>query len=194
MYPEVMEYFDTMARVDDEVRTFERDARADQPRWDDTDYDRRYSKWSENYYEEQRKYSAKRNKVYREALETLKEKTNDPMIKWMVDNLRGYQTYINSTLEILPATREELETLANTEDWCNEFDDFLSQATDAGVVPPPAEKYDASEIISWISEEFDVYGRRYRREVQNMVNKIVEKALADKAMADAADHNNMVTA
>jgi hypothetical protein len=198
MYPEVIEYFDAKSEMANKIEEFEREQRRLQPRYsyteEDSSYHRKYSEWSEKYYEGQRKLSAEQNKVNREARNTLRTKTKDPMIHWMIDKLSGgYGGYVDSVLKILPATRDELETLANQDEWCSEFDEFLGQATEAGVVPPADQAYDAQEIIDWVSDEFDVYGRRYRRDIQVMVNRIVEKALAEKATADAAEHNSMVT-
>lgn len=183
MYPEVIEYFDTISKIEDANREWENEQARLRPRYDyslssNSDYHEKYNAWADAYSDESRKRTAKTNRTTREAMATLREKTSDPMVSWMMEHLAtGYGGYVNSVLKILPATRDELETLANSEDWCDEFDNFMAQATEAGAIAPANPKYDAQKIVKWVADEFDVYGRRYRSEIQAMVNTIVEKAL-----------------
>jgi hypothetical protein len=200
MYPEVAEYLAVKDKSDQEHLAWEQERQKARPKWDyhaqthDAYYEA-YDAWSAKYNEESRKMNARHNKISREAMRTLHEKTQDPMIKWMMEQLSTvYGRYVDTVLKILPATRDELEVLANREDWCGEFDEFMQQATDAGVIPPRNDPWDVSEILDWIGSEFDVYPRRHHREIQGMVNKIVQKALAEKIMQDATERQGMVTA
>jgi hypothetical protein len=203
MLPEVEEYLAAEKKINDEFENWHREAVSTEPKrnyyseWGTPEYNewrRIHDEWHIKFSEESRKRQAKHNAALRAARTKLRNSTENQMIIWMVDNLRGgYWSYIDAVLPILPATREELESLANEQDWCSEFDEFLSQATEAGVVVPSSDKNDVSEILEYIGEEFDVYGRRHRREIQAMVNRIVAKALADKEQESAAKHNAMVT-
>lgn len=199
MLPEVKEYLDTKEKADRELQDWHANSRKDQPlspnrpSW--TAPDSRHSEYEKSYREYQEEYrvwnqkfhagftaaNEKHKETMRAARATLREKTNDPVIKWIMNDMtKGYWSYIEAVLPILPATREQLENLANDQDWCSEFDEFLGQATEAGIIPPVDESYDAQEIVDWVSDEFDVYGRRHRRQIQAMVNRIVERALAEK--------------
>lgn len=141
-----------------------------------------YREWNEKYHAELRKSNAKHSEAMRKARAILLEETEDPTIKWMLTDMRkGYWSYVEQVLPILPATRDELETLANEGDWCSEFDGFLEEATNAGIVAPLDAMYDATEIAEYIAAEYGGYARTHRMEIQRMVTKIVKKALAEQA-------------
>lgn len=198
MLPEVEEFLKVKKEADREYNEWQRDATRDEPRrgygwgmgYDNPEYiawrDKRAA-WQEKYDAEYRKHHDKHRARLRAARTKLRETTKDPIVRWMMDNIQDYWSYIETVLPELPATREQLEDLATQHDWCSEFDGFMEQATEAGVIPPRDEKFDASELVEWVSNEYDVYEREVRREIQSRVNKIVERALA-------IQHNEKATA
>lgn len=208
MLPEVQEFLDVKEKADKEYNDWHAHARDNQPRrprrpsWDISfygesdnsqewrEYEEKYRVWDENYQKEYSSTQEKHRMVLRAARKKLRAKTKDPVVQWMMDNIPDHWTYVETVLPALPATREELEDLATEHDWCTEFDTFLEEATDAGVIPPRQEAWDASEVIEWVANEYDVYERNIRREIQSRVNKIVQKALE----AAAAKHNEKATA
>lgn len=201
MLPEVEEFMTTKREADEALQYWYDNGRKDQPerKYDVWDYE--YQKYREAYAEWDKKYRAahtENHERYRavmgEARKVLRTKTRDPIIRWMLTSIEDYDPYIETVLPILPATREQLEELATQNDWCSQFDHFMEEATKAGILPPadPSEP-DVSELVQWIADETDEYPRNIRRRVQGMVNKIVEKALADKEAENAAKHNEAVT-
>jgi hypothetical protein len=194
MLPEVEEFLTVKKAADKEYNDWHRHSRDDQPRrparpsWDNwgdngnsqewDDYRTAHELWNDKYQKEYQINEEKHREVLRAARKKLRAKTKDPIVKWMMDNIHDHWSYVEEVLPELPATREELEDLASRKDWCTEFDDFLDQATEAGIVPPRNEAWDASDLVEWVASEYDVYERTVRREIQSRVNKIVERALA----------------
>lgn len=192
MLPEVEEFLAVKNAADKEWQEWNANSHKDEPRrnwnveWGTeaySEYQRAHSKWREKFNADYRAAETIYRGKVRAARAKLRATTKDPMIQWMMDNIEDYWSYIEAVLPILPATREELENLATQHDWCSEFDGFMDQATEAGIVPERNEQYDASELVEWVANEYDVYEREVRREIQSRVNKIVEKALANQRVA-----------
>lgn len=142
-------------------------------------YTSEYEAWQRAYYEEETKQREIQRARQLTAREEMVATTKDPVVKYLVEKLMDdYPGYVGEVLPILPATREELESLANSGEWCSEFDTLLEQATKAGVIPAYNPTYDVSDLVNWIANQIDRYPRSIRREVQGMVNKIVEQAIA----------------
>jgi hypothetical protein len=196
MLPEVEEFLSVKTKADKEWAEWNAHSRDDAPRrptrpgWmaPDTEhgkyelsyreYEAQYREWNKLFHERYNVEQEKHGQIMREARRKLRETTKDPMIVWMMDTIRDYWGYIEAVLPLIPATREQLEDLANRQDWCTEFDAFMDQAETAGIIPPANPKFDATDLIEWVAERTDEYPRRVRREIEDMVNAIVEKALA----------------
>lgn len=189
MLPEVERFLEIKRKADQEWEAWHATARQDEPRrdWNLTyespeyrAFRAKHSVWSEKFNREYSREQEKHSQALRVARKQLRDETKDPMIIWMMDNIQDYWSYIETVLPELPATREELEDIATQHDWCTEFDSFMEQATEAGVVEPRNVAWDAEELVEWVANEYDVYPREVRREIQRRVNKIVERALAAK--------------
>lgn len=189
MLPEVERFLETKRKADQEWEAWHATARRDEPRrdwnvmYDSPGYNEfraKHSAWSERFNAEYSREQEKHSQALRVARKQLRDETKDPMIIWMMDNIQDYWSYIETVIPELPATREELEDLATRHDWCTEFDSFMEQATEAGVVEPRNVAWDAEDLVEWVANEYDVYPREIRREIQSRVNKIVERALAVK--------------
>jgi hypothetical protein len=188
MLPEVQEYMDAVKASDEVYQEWYRRINKERPDYHHVTYTHdAYERWNERYYAEQRAQDDVRRNARTAASVRLQETTTDPAIQWMLKTLRGYHSYIDTVLPILPATREQLEAVANEHEWCNDFDDFMDQATEAGIIPPRDGKWDASDIVSFIAEEYDVNSRSVRRRVQAMVDQIVTKALAAEKEKEATE-------
>lgn len=178
MLPEVERYFVDRDKIQKEFDTWRQGCDDKQPPYSYVSGSE-YPAWATQYHEEARKWNAKLNKAHHERCEKLRTETTDPMIPWMIDNLGDYTSYMDDVLQILPATIDQIEELANANNWCGEFDTFLGQAIATGVVKADPNTIDVSELVSWVSSEFEAWGRRYRKELQEMVGRIVEKAFAE---------------
>lgn len=140
-----------------------------------------YQEWSVENRPALDRLTRERNDALKKARNELAETTSDPIARWMITTLRdSYEGYMRDVLEILPATYEEIEELSVRKAWCSDFDEFVEWAIKDGVIKKRSDTHDATEIVDFIADEFDVYGRIYRRRIQAMVNRIVEKALAEQ--------------
>jgi hypothetical protein len=194
MYPEVQKYFAEKAAAQKAYEDWRTAMRGTSPKLHDSEYSaKKFYDWEHKYHQENRAKRLEYDRCIHETRSRLENTATDPVILWMLENVPSYVGYMESVLEILPATREELETLANENDWCPEFDRFLAQATEAGVVPPPNGGPDVSEILTWISQEFDVTPRVFRPRIQKMVGRIVEKALTEQARAEKTQPESVST-
>lgn len=187
MLPEVEEYLATKKAADEKWNAWNSTAHKDEPRrnwnveWGTeaySEFQRTHSEWRDKYNQEYTVHHNTHRDTMRTARRKLRETTSDPMLQWMMDNIHDYWSYIETVLPVLPATRAELEELATQHDWCSEFDGFLETATEAGIVAPRDETWDAEDLVEWVANQYDVYPREIRREIQSRVNRIVEKALA----------------
>lgn len=206
MLPEIQEFMLAKEKADKEINDWHAHSRDDAPKRPDypdwgadtaereayevrtAEYEEKYREWHRKFRQEhsdmQNRYLATLN----EARAKLKSKTKDPIARWILNNIDGYESYVEKILPILPATRAELEEVANEHDWCSEFDSFMDMATEAGVIPADESGIDVTEICDYIAERTDEYARHYRRDVHAMVKKIVDQALE----AQAAQHNELI--
>ncbi|MFG2463251.1 hypothetical protein ACGFWE_40225 [Streptomyces sp. NPDC048523] len=67
--------------------------------------------------------------------------SSDPLVKWIAENCGQYKGEAQHVLTALPATVDELDELADRQDWCGVWGAFRQQAIDAGLMPgvtPPS--------------------------------------------------------
>lgn len=72
-----------------------------------------------------------------QAWKALGDATTDPLVKWIVDNFEPGHPWHYEAVEALsemPCTREQLFALALESNWCNEFEDAIARAEEAGVL------------------------------------------------------------
>lgn len=61
--------------------------------------------------------------------------SSDPLVRFITEKCKDYQEYAIHVLRILPATVEELDQLAESQDWCHIWGQFRDQAIEAGAMP-----------------------------------------------------------
>lgn len=178
MLPEVETYLAVRNRAATEHTIWMNARYAEQPVYGSVEYYARYDLWAAEYSRERNIRDRAVKAQAEKALADLKAATTDPVLLWMIKNLRDYETYMLEVLPELPVTVARLEELADIHEWCSEFDDLLSQAIRDGVIQRvPSNPNNVDEILNWMRSEFDVTVRSARRHLQPMVDKIVSDAL-----------------
>ncbi|MGW6275708.1 hypothetical protein [Streptomyces sp. NPDC055060] len=125
--------------------------------------------------------------VQAEAWEALKV-SGDPLVKWIAENSVAYREQARCVLVALPATIDELDDLADGNDWCGVWDEFRQQAIAAGVVPgstPPSPARKA--VFERINEESCCrMDTKATRRIDKALDALVHEALAGPGSAMAA--------
>lgn len=65
--------------------------------------------------------------------------SGDPLVRWIGENCGLVRYDAQTVLEALPASRAELDALAEQYGWCEEYAEFRERAAHAGVLPKDAE-------------------------------------------------------
>jgi len=113
-----------------------------------------------------------------EAWNALKQ-CSDPLVSWIVDNCKDYQSEARAVLKALPATVEELDRLAEDEDWCHIWDNFRAQAAGDGAIALPQLPTAREELIRWARAEQEL-DRSEVAELLRLVDAIVAEEAASK--------------
>ena len=113
-----------------------------------------------------------------EAWNALKQ-CSDPLVSWIVDNCKDYQPEARAVLKALPATVEELDRLAEDENWCQIWDNFRARAAEDGAIVLPQLSTAREALIRWaqFSEELD---RSEVAELLRLVDAVVAEEGASK--------------
>lgn len=61
--------------------------------------------------------------------------SSDPLVRFIAENCKEYQGYAIQVLKLLPATVDQLDELAENQDWCQIWGQFRDRAVEAGVMP-----------------------------------------------------------
>jgi len=104
---------------------------------------------------------------------------SDPLVSWIVDNCKDHQSQATAVLEALPATVEELDRLAEDENWCQIWDNFRARAAEDGAIVLPQLSTAREALIRWaqFSEELD---RSEVAELLRLVDAVVAEEGASK--------------
>ncbi|MFD6285407.1 hypothetical protein [Streptomyces sp. NPDC060205] len=186
MLPEVQKYFQSI-----ETATKARDAAEGSAA---KAYPERTS-YGETGRRQRAAYSEERDKAYdaftdaRTAAWDALRSSGDPLVKWIAENCVEYPEQAQRILAALPATIDEIDDLADTNDWCSVWDDFRRRATDAGVVPPanppsPARK----ALFERIDEEGCCrMGWRAKRRIGIALDALIQESLTAAASSTEAN-------
>lgn len=117
------------------------------------------------------------------------EQSSDPLVKWIAENCRSYDREALMILKALPATADELEEIADREEWCGAWNSFRDQAIEAGVMPgiePPSEAYKAvfREIDDVSCCRMDA---RSRRRVSRALDALLAEARGEAPKVEATE-------
>lgn len=119
------------------------------------------------------------------AWEALKS-SSDPLVKWIAENCKGYESEARRVLEALPATLVELDELALDHDWCNTWARFRDQALEAGVLPGGESSTPARKALDrWFVDRYDPSSHG-RREFRKLLDALVAEATAKTPEAVSA--------
>lgn len=84
----------------------------------------------------------------REAWDILRN-SDDELIKWIGQHCESYSDHAKIVLAALPATYDQLQALAQEQEWCGDWDSFLSRAVRAGVIEKPKLSPAAQAYADW---------------------------------------------
>jgi len=119
------------------------------------------------------------------AWNRMKLDSADPLVGWIVDNCKDYQSEALVILSALPASAEELEQIGNDQSWCHIWTQFLEQAQNAGVLPGSVPLSPArQELVTWFRNQVTSHAP-YRRTLLTMVDAVVAESTATPADAAA---------
>lgn len=189
--PEVAEYLKTRKEAldrweayGDAVRDEYADAFADGVGEDDYFSDKKRSRRAEYNGKRDASYDALRIAI-NEAWNKLGQTTTDPLVRFIVAECKEYQNRAVQVLEILPATVEQLDELAEGQDWCLIWNQFRDKAIDAGVMPgvkPLSAAYKA--VLDQVDEESCCsLGASARSRIVALLDALVEEFTAEKVPA-----------
>lgn len=137
----------------------------------------------------------------RNLWQELHNKSTHPVVRWIVENCRDYESEALIILQHLPASIDRLWEVAKEDnDMCSVFDDFMIQAKAAGVlegldVHVPVSTKERMALRSYIRR---TYGSGYTRDLMPRIDRIVKTELdaakaewqkLDEAYAENVRHN-----
>jgi hypothetical protein len=122
------------------------------------------------------------------AWQGLKEST-DPLVRWIAENCKDYQGEAISILRALPASLDDLDTIAYDASWCSVWGEFREAAERAGVLPgvtPPVPlTVEQTAFMAYIT--YNITGnRRTVAEIQRRLLLVAEEAAGNHGPADKA--------
>ncbi|MET7693829.1 hypothetical protein ABZT06_38680 [Streptomyces sp. NPDC005483] len=113
--------------------------------------------------------------------------SSDPLVKWIAENCAQYKGEAQTVLAALPATVEELDELADRNDWCGVWTTFRQQAFEAGVMPgvtPPSPARKA--VFDQINKEACCpMGDRAKGRIGRALDALIAEAMATASNPDA---------
>lgn len=115
----------------------------------------------------------------------------DPFVNYLVNTVapNGYESHVNAMLRILPATVDEMKTLADEHDWCTDFERLCHAAIQAEVVDfgtnevtrrvyrdDVPDAYEPKEGESWeVVLQLPAYMRPHKYDVDELLRYAVSK-------------------
>ena len=110
--------------------------------------------------------------------------SSDPLVRWIAENCKEYQTYALDVLKVLPATVDELDELAQDEDWCNIWDQFRDRAVKAGVIPGAKPLSPARQaLLDYVNNYCCGLSRARRKRLTALMDGLVAEAAGGESAA-----------
>ena len=143
-------------------------------------------RYSESYYEKRNAAVRQRPEAHNAAWTALAA-SEDKLVAFIATNCCSNSYEAMKVLEILPATRDELDKLADEYDWCGEWDRLVEMAENAGVMPGLG-----SRAAGWVElrRHLRYQSGLYRSDIMSvmgMVDTIVENAVAAALAGEKPD-------
>lgn len=184
MYAEVQHYIDAEAEAASKLQNDQNEI--------GTRYPNRHA-LGRDAAEEYRGYSRELDAVYdvykiarNTAWQGLKEST-DPLVRWIAENCKEYQGEAISILRALPASLDDLDTIAYDASWCGVWGEFRDAAERAGVLPgmtPPVPlTTQQSGFMGYITYNI-TNNRRTVAEIQRRLLLVAEEAAGQALVAE----------
>ncbi|WP_199550132.1 hypothetical protein [Streptomyces sp. N35] len=184
MLPDVQKYFAALEKADQEYRAA-RDVLAGKfpQRHDCTpEGDRQY----DEHRDEVRKADDAKYRTGEAAWEVLAA-SSDPLVKFIGENWSQYRCDAEVVLAALPATVEELDTLADQNGWCGVYEQFKADAIEAGALPAPLALSPAMvEVFEVIESHAGTASRRGKARIREALNALVQEAMEAAVSAEVA--------
>lgn len=130
---------------------------------------------SETYYERRDAYFEQMRKARDAAWNKLSSTTTDALVRFIAGNCREYINESMRVMQRLPLTLDELQNLADDEDWCGTWDDFLDTAIKAGVVSCPPRPASYAKLQDYLTR--DGISRRRQRKIFTIVDEVVDEVV-----------------
>jgi hypothetical protein len=155
--------------------------------------DAKYAANSETYEqrqtwrEERRPIDAAHTAAHEAAWSALKG-SSDPLVKWIAENCEEYRGEAGTILKALPATADELDDLAEENEWCTTWNAFRDRAIAAGVLPGARPMSVARKaLFDQIDDEACCrLGSSAKRRVSKALDVLIEEALKAAREPEAA--------
>jgi hypothetical protein len=194
MYAEVQHYIDAEAEAASKLQTDQNEI--------GTRYPNRHA-LGRDAAEEYRGYSRELDAVYEvykiarnTAWQGLKEST-DPLVRWIAEHCKDYQGEAIAILRALPASLEDLDTIAYDASWCGVWGEFRERAEAAGVLPgmtPPVPlTTQQAALMHYITYNI-TNNRRTVAEIQRRMLLVAEEAAGNHGVDPAPVDDGIVKA
>lgn len=82
---------------------------------------------------------------------------SDELIAWIVNNCDNYRSYANVVLAALPLDVDGLRQLRLDEGWCSDYNRYLENALNAGVVSEPGVSRERRKVVTWVTKRSHFY-------------------------------------
>jgi hypothetical protein len=177
MLPEIEAYFAAVTITPEQIRE-KLDAIAAKYR-EDYGTENNWSDYTFRNYRDacQQVNSTTAREVRRGAWDKLKE-SEDPLVRYIAENLRDFSEHAEEVFKILPATLDELDQLAAAKSWCSDWDRYVRAAQRAGVLPEAESPTEAEKALyTWFGHSV-TSDRAHRRTLKVLVRAVVAEALA----------------
>lgn len=105
---------------------------------------------------------------------------------WMIKEgwWRRFPSHCTVILKAMPMTFEQFQTLKTKQDWCSDYDTFLANALQAGVIPGVTPLAGALYVMQQAITKADIYSSE-RRALNDAFGKLAEFLPQDSADAAA---------
>lgn len=100
----------------------------------------------------------------------------DPLVRWIAENVKDYTSQRDQVLRALPATLAELDALAEEQGWCSIWRNLRDRAVDASVVPGVAAASARVQLDRQLARMLSPYDREKVRKLVDALLKEQQEA------------------
>lgn len=178
MLPEVQAYLTARAEAETTQREAEQALYAKYP--DRYGYSAENRQQRDAFYAESEEIVTKHRVARNEAWNALKG-SSEPLVRWIAEHCKDYQSEALVVLRALPATLDELDELADRQDFCHIWNQFRDQAAEEGLFGEIRKPSEARKAMNrWLNEEYGM-GRGSVIRLNRLVDTVVSEESAKAA-------------